>query len=264
MARRPRKVSEDYLHVVVISDTQWPYEDTAAEKALQEYVYETQPDKLVHIGDACDFYSLTRFRKNVRPSERLYLERELNYCRGKFKEWAELAPKAEKFIIAGNHDERLYRYVEDNALELFDLSADALDYGTLTGASAAGWTVVGPYGEGMWLGKPGGLWATHGQFARAHSGYSAKAHVEAYGHSVIHGHTHRLGSYYRTNQLGTFQGIEVGTLASRTKTPRASQVVDWQYGFGDVWVSKTSKRFFATPVAITDGGFVLAGRKYGR
>jgi hypothetical protein len=263
----PRKKSvsqEEYDHVVVISDTQWPYEDTDAERALQEYVHDTQPQKLVHIGDAADFYSLARFLKGVRPSKRLYLEEEIAYTRAKFKEWADLAPNAEKYVILGNHDERLSRYLETNANELFDLVDDVLDYGTITGATAAGWTVVGPYGEGMWLGKPGGLWATHGQYARSSSGASAKAHVEVYGHSVIHGHTHRLGSYFKHTNLGTFVGIEVGTLASRTKTPRAAAVVDWQYGFGDVWVSRTSARFFAAPVAIVDGGFVLGGKKYGR
>jgi hypothetical protein len=91
--------------------------------------------------------------------------------------------------------------------------------------------------------------------------------MEKYGHSVIHGHTHRLGQFFHTRQTAfgpeTIVGIETGTLASMTKTPRATNVVDWQYGFTDVWVSENSSRFHATPTAIIDGGFVLGGVKYG-
>lgn len=260
--------SNGYKHVVVIPDTQWPFQDDPSERALQEYIHKTQPDELLHIGDAADFYSLARFLKTLPPSERIYLQEEVDVVRSKFKEYANLVPDARKRITKGNHDERLDRYLETNGAELFDLVNGILSYDHVSGAAESGWEVIGPYGEGCWVGEPGGLWATHGDYARKWSAMTPKAHVmEKYGHSVIHGHTHRLGQFFHTRQTAygpeTVVGIECGTLASMQTTPRSAKVVDWQYGFADVWVSNTSPRFHVSLVAIIDGSFVLGGSKYG-
>jgi predicted phosphodiesterase len=260
-------VGDGFVRTVIISDTQYPWVDEAAEAALMEYVAQTQPDQLIQIGDFIDLYSLATFRKGVSPSERMYLREEVKVGKAKLREWGDLVPKARKVLIEGNHEGRLARYLEDNGPELFDLS-DNLSVPALLGTEEAGWEYIGPYGEGLWVGQPGGLWATHGELVRKWSGVTAHAHVEKYGHSVIHGHTHRLGSFYQTRQGAngpvSIGGFEVGCLCSFTKTPRASSIVDWQHGFAVVYTSKTSARFHVDLVSIVDGGFVYGGKRYGR
>ncbi len=233
-----------------------------------EYVERTQPDEIISVGDFVDFYSLASFRKRVEPSLRTYLKEEVDLARTKLREWGGLAPNARKRLILGNHEDRLQRYLEDQGGELFDLFGDDLSIENLLRTKEAGWEVIGPYGAGCWAGEPGGLWVTHGEIARKWSGYSAKANVmEKYGHSVLHGHTHRLGSFYHTRRSAfgneTIVGYEIGSLCDPETTPRASSMVDWQHGFAVGWISETSPRFHVDLVAISDGGFVLGGIKYG-
>lgn len=257
-----------YDRVVVIPDTQWPFQDDHAEAALLEFISKNPGKRLVHLGDAADFYSLASFRKALPPSERMYLREEVAAVRAKFRQYADAASGYDELvIIKGNHDERLDRYLELQGGELFDLVGDVLSYEAVTGAKEAGWNVVGPYGKGIWLGQPGGIWATHGDYARADSGASARAHLRKYGHSVIHGHTHRLAQVFFTHNGAdgdrTIVGVEAGTLADPFKTPRATHFSDWQHGFAVVWTAQDSPRFHVDLVAITAGGFVCEGVRYG-
>lgn len=260
-------VVKGYNQTVVIPDTQYPWIDTDAERALMDFVSDQQPDQLIQIGDFADFYSLANFDKKISPSQRMHLEEEVNLSRAKLREWASLVPRrVPKKFIEGNHEARVARYLEQQGGEFFDLSE--LSVASLLRVEEAGWEYIGPYGSGTWVGRPGGLWATHGDFARKWSADSAQAHISKYGHSVIHGHTHRLGAFYQTQQGAdgprTLGAFEVGCLCSFSTTPRATTVTDWQHGFAVVWTSKTTPRFHVDLVAITEGGFVAGGRKYGR
>lgn len=253
-----------YRHWVIPGDLQVPFQADEAVSAVKEYVEVNQPDGIVQIGDFADFFSLSTFRKELPPKDRLYLNEEVREVKRELREWAALAPDAELLYVVGNHEERLYRYLEDKSSELFGLDNMALDK-LLDFEGTGGWQQMGRYGDGFWLGDhEGGLWVTHGDYVRKFSGWSAKAHIEAMGRSVIHGHTHRLGSYYLTFGETTFGAFEVGSLCDPTKTPRGASFVNWQYGFASVWTSEDSPRFHVDLVAITDGGFVTGGKKYGK
>lgn len=255
-----------YQHVVIVSDTQYPWVDEAAEKAVMAYIKETKPKRVIQIGDFADAYMASSYLKKEEPDARPTPGAELQMVREKAKEWKALAPRAEWFIIEGNHEQRIRRYLEGKAPELRALPE--LQPARLFGFEDAGWTYVEPYGNGMWVGLPGGLWATHGNLARKWSGYSARGHViEQYGHSVIHGHTHRLGAFYHTNRSidgadRVLGGFEVGCLCDIQSTPGATSVRDWQHGFASVWVSTTTPRFQVELIPITDGEFLVDGKKY--
>lgn len=256
-----------YLQTVVISDTQYPWIDSSAERAVMDYIADNQPDQIIQIGDFADFYSLANFDKKISPSQRMHLEEEVQISRRKLREWSALVPKrTPKILIEGNHEARVARYLEQQGGEFFDLQE--LSVSALLRVQEAGWEYVGPYGAGVWVGQPGGLWATHGDFARKWSADSAQAHIDKYGHSVIHGHTHRLGAFYKTLQGAdgerTIGAFEVGCLCDFKTTPRGSTTNDWQHGFGVVWTSKTSPRFHVDLIAIVEGGFITGGRRYGK
>jgi predicted phosphodiesterase len=252
-------VAKEFKHVVVIPDIQYPFVHVPTEQAVMQYVKETKPDKIVILGDFVDFTSVTQHRNRTPISKRLSFEEELALARKKLKEWAALAPSAEKVFIPGNHEDRAERYILDNAAELgFYKLPDLLDFG--------GWRYAGSYDEGAgeWLGHPNGLWATHGQLVRSHSAHSAKAHFDLLGVSTITGHTHRLGAYYVTKLSGTYASFEAGTLCDPKKTPRACPTVNWQHGLASAWVSTTSKRFHVDLISINNGSFVTGGRSYGK
>ena len=257
-----------YEHVVIVSDTQYPWIDEAAEGAVQSFIKHTKPKRVIQIGDFADSYFMSSYLKKEDPLTRPQPADEVLLVREKAKEWKALAPRAEWYIIEGNHEERVRRYLEARAPELRHLAE--FSPSKFFGFDEAGWNYVGPYGQGMWVGVPGGLWATHGNMARKWSGISAKGHVlEQYGHSVIHGHTHRLGSFYHTNRAinGTpnvVAGFEIGCLCDIANTPGATPIRDWQHGFASVYVSTTSPRYHVDLIAINDGEFLVNGMMYPR
>ena len=251
-----------YKHVVVVPDTQYPFIHRRSERAVQAFVRDQKPDAVVHIGDFADFYSFGSYRKSPGQA-RVWLDKELKVSRAKLTEWRELAPKAEYHLIEGNHEDRVRRYLADHAYECFGV--DHYNVERLLETRERGWEYHGPYPRaGMWLGKYGGIWACHGKFVLQHSAYTARKHVERMGLSVIYGHTHRLGAYFRTHTLTGrhYVGYEVGCLCDPKTTPGPDGFADWQFGFASVWVSTKTKRFHVDLVAVTEGGCVVAGKEY--
>ena len=83
-----------------------------------------------------------------------------------------------------------------------------------------------PYKEGVLIN--GNFLITHGDLIRAHSSYTAKGMSDKYGGSGIHGHTHRLGSYYRKNYFGIYGWWENGCLCDLN--PDWITNPNWQQG----------------------------------
>lgn len=254
----------DFRTTVVIPDVQYPWVHQPSEKVLMQFIKDTQPEQVIQIGDFMDLYSLAGFRKGMSQQERVEIggtfQQEVDLGRAKLSEWRELAPDADYTWIEGNHEFRLARYAEDNGGELFGL--EALTIESLYQTNERGWSYVGPYMEGMWVGLEGGLWATHGDFVRKWSAWSARAHTETYAHSVIHGHSHRLGAYYQTGAAGMVAAFEVGCLCDRRATPRATSVVNWQTGFAVVYTSTEDLQFWVNLVNIEKGRFVYGGKEW--
>jgi len=249
-----------FYHVVVIPDTQFPFIHAPSYNAVCSYIKDARPDGVVALGDWVDFTSISKFRNRIPLRSQLTLEEEEELLADTLSDVKNLCSRKTWFqFIPGNHEDRYSRYLLDNAKQCAHLNP--LESIVLM----TGWKYMGDYsdGAGTWIGKKGGLWATHGEIVRKHSAYSAKAHYEKYGHSVIVGHTHRLGAYYHTDRVGTYAAFEAGTLCDPAKTPRASATVDWQHGFAVAWVSRTSRRFHVELVSINKGSFVRDGRRYG-
>lgn len=135
----------------------------------------------------------------------------------------------EKLWIGGNHEDRLYRYVTDKAPQLGLLAS--VKFPRLFNLDKYGFRWL-DYGEYALLGK---LLVTHGSIVRKHSAFSAKAHFEKYGMSVLIGHTHRLGVYTHTNIKGAHGAWENGCLC-RLDGLGYTQHPDWQQGFSVVHV----------------------------
>jgi hypothetical protein len=102
----------------------------------------------------------------------------------------------------------------------------------------------------------GNLLFTHGSIVRKWAAYTAKAHYEKYGCCVIHGHTHRMGSFYHRTFIDTYGAWENGCLC--TLNPEYAVCPDWQQGFSVVWF--TGDRFHVQQVPIIDGQFVYHGK----
>ncbi|MDR1493258.1 MAG: hypothetical protein LBT05_11115 [Planctomycetaceae bacterium] len=213
---------------IVINDLHVPFQNAAAVKMAVDFIREQKPGMIHILGDACDFYSVSRFDKD--PTRRLNLQEEIDAVRDWLRELRDAAPRSRIIYSEGNHEYRLRKYLMSEAKALAVLRAltleKLLDFDSL---KIRFQPQERPY-------RIGHLLFTHGQYVSKWSAYSAKRHYERFGCSTIHGHTHRLGAFYHTDLTDCFAAWENGCLS--TLTPDYVTAPDWQNGFSVVYHNK--------------------------
>jgi len=157
-------------------------------------------------------------------------------------------------FIEGNHEFRLQRYLINNAPALLDF--DCLTIPELLGLPRRGWTFT-PYRSFLKIGK---LIATHdvgvaGPTALHRAG-------AAFEHTVLQGHTHRMGSHYFGNALGdTHLAMSCGwggDLRTVEYMYRIRATRDWAHGFGE-GLMMPDGCIHMHPVPIVEGRAVVFG-----
>jgi len=208
---------------VVINDIQIPYENRRVLAMVVKFIKELRPYGIILAGDVVDCSSFSTYDKHPKTPR---IEVEIDRARKLMKDLVESGAK-EKYWLGGNHEDRLRRYLWRVAPAL---PLHNMDIPTLFGLDEFGF-VWREWGKIKRLGK---LIVTHGDIVRAHSGASAKAMFEKYGRSVLFGHTHRLGTYYVTNDNGMHVSGENGCLCRLD--PGYTINPNWQNGFSIVHV----------------------------
>jgi Calcineurin-like phosphoesterase len=254
--------------LVVASDFHYPHYDPITQHNFDHFLSEFKPDILVINGDFLDFSPISHFDKH--PAEPRSISDEILGGRDFLRRKAELVgPNCKRHFNAGNHEDRLRKYLWNRAPELSELEGVSLP--SLLELEKSGYSYT-PYYDpihGSPDRSPGidldGLLVTHGTIARKWSGYSARAHYERYGGSGIHGHTHRIGSFYHRDYRGEYVWIEGGCMSYID--PNYVTVPDWCQGFTAGWIfpkgKKATARFDIHPVPIIHHKFVWEGIKYG-
>lgn len=235
---------------VVVSDQHFPFENKRCIQLSRQFARDVQPGRLHLLGDILDNYSISRFSRD--PTRKIRLQGEIDAACRYLEDCRDDVPNADIIYSEGNHENRLTRYLHSEAKELADLRA--LQFEKLMGFDKLNiryYPACKPY-------KIGHLLFTHGEIVRKHSGMSACAHMEKYGCSVIHGHTHRMGSHYRTTRSDTHGGWENGCLCAE---PGYMNSPNWQRGFSVInW---DGPKFHVEQVPIIRNKYVYRGREHG-
>ena len=159
-------------------------------------------------------------------------------------------------FIAGNHEDRLTRYLMQKAPELYE----QVHIPKLLALDGLGFKYV-PYKEDYQLGK---LNMTHdtgkaGKYAHYQS-------MNDYGRSTMIGHTHRMGYAVQGNADGDCHlGVMLGWLGDFKKVDYMHKIkakVDWAHGFGVGYYDPVSKFVYVVPVPIVKYTCVVEGRFY--
>lgn len=250
--------------VVVIGDQQAPFHDTDLHAKFCEFLRQTQPARMVELGDTIDL-------PDIRPGHRQHrdhtasvnesLQSGYDINRG----YVDAAPDMYIEMLWGNHCERLYNILADNQqAEVRNMlgikrpdtpEAQGEELLTLEHAmrmDELGINVVNPAGSytraAILLTDK--LAVRHGWIARKGSGSSALATLEHLGYNVIVGHTHRQAKVFKTvheitQDIRTLVGIEAGCMCRVSQAPDEQGRVwpgytdepDWQQGFVvvDIW-----------------------------
>jgi hypothetical protein len=135
---------------------------------------------------------------------------------------------ADMFSALGNHDVRVWRYADKK----MPAQLEHITPESLWGLDSLG------YGYIFYEDKPahryGDIYVHHGISAVAEAGASVKSDIGNLGVSLIRGHSHRMGSYYKTYELRgeTLRGYEIGHMCKVDSDGfKYSQIHNWQQGF---------------------------------
>lgn len=212
-------------------------------------------DVFVSLGDFMDCFSVSHWSKD--PSRALTLQDEIDHAHALLDEIEARTPGARRIYISGNHEDRLQRYLQDKAPELFSL----IDVPRLLKLAERGWEYV-PYKQSIKIGK---LHLTHdvGSAGR----YNVYRALDTFQSPIATGHTHRLGYVVEGDATGDSQvSAQFGWLGDVEQVDYMHRVKarrDWALGFGYGYVDKRTGYTYLVPVPIVNGTAVVEGRVYG-
>ena len=247
--------------IVVIPDTQIPYHDKRATKAVIQFIKDTQPDEVIHIGDVMDYPQPSRWNKGTAGEFEGCVFRDSEYARKHF-----LAPLRNAYsgpikVHEGNHDERPRVYLSKYAPALAE--SKAFDLPALLDFDGFGIELLGDFYEFA----PGWV-STHGHKGSItlsrNAGYTALGAAKKFGKSVVMGHTHRLAVTCECSGYGQkvnrwVYGMEVGNLMDMKQAHYLKGAAgNWQKGFGLFTVDGTHVKPEIIP--IVGGKFVVDGK----
>lgn len=236
------------LKWMLSSDHQIPYQDDRAINLWFQVMDWYKPHVIDYLGDTSDQYCFSNFEVgrtkeflNTIPvgpeGEQLPLDpdRLMNFVKAEEKPVAdfyaltrEKRKKSEIFSALGNHDIRVWNYADKYMQEVFaEITPESL-----WGLDNLGIDYI--YYEDKPRLRYGGLYAHHGIAANAEAGASVKNDIEKLGVSLIRGHSHRMGTWYKTYQLRneTLRGYEIGHLCDVDSDGfKYTQIHNWQQGF---------------------------------
>ena len=247
-----KKIKEVKLEkIIFIPDSHLPYEDKKAFALMLKAGKAFKPDHAIILGDFGDFFGVSSHSKN--PNRALKLKEEVDDIKIGLDKVIALGAKNNVFV-EGNHEDRLGRFLMDKAPELFNF----ISVPKLLELKEKGFKYV-PYKTHYTIGK---LNITHDTGTAGR--YAHYKSLDSFQHSVLIGHTHRLGyavegnaqgERHVTAQLGWLGDIESVDYMHRIKANR-----DWCLGFGIGYLNPKNGTVYVVPVPIVNYTCLIEGK----
>jgi UDP-2,3-diacylglucosamine pyrophosphatase LpxH len=249
----------DWTTTVLLPDFQVPYHDPKMVKALIRFIGDTQPDRVVHVGDFLDAPEPSRWNKSMAGEYAGTLQASLDKASNILGE-LRAAYGGPVVVKMGNHDRRIQDYVRRYAPALGSLRA--LEFEELIQADKHFVEVV----HGVYDVAPGWVVAhgDEGSLSRI-AGNTAAGLTTKFGASVACGHTHRAGlvpvtTGYNGKSRSRF-GLEVGhAMDVRQAGYLKGGSANWQQGFGILRAK--GRTVLPELVPVVDKRFVVDGAVY--
>lgn len=245
-----------------------PTHDPKALDIALQVIKDVQPDKVVCNGDNLDFPTLGRFAQEAALFGTL--NATLNHMHQFLATIRATSPKSEIIYIAGNHEERLRKFLMQNAPELNEIRVagkgprvNSVPF--LLNLAEINVQYISGYPAGKyWLTDD--LKVIHGYAARKRGGMTAAAYLAEEDTSTIYGHIHRREYAERTHgsrnsgrfvvaaSFGCLADIQGGVPSYHSGIGEEGQperhVEDWAQGLGYVEISKKSGKFALQQIRI--------------
>ena len=173
-----KRFKKDPKNILVISDTQFPYEHEDALDFCLAVEKKYNCGKVIHIGDVADLHAFSQYEKSPEAESTID---ELNKLRDVVEEWAKAFPEMD--IMRGNHDERILRKLRGAGIPEMVISDDEILQRTLGYPQGWKW-----HKKMVVSSKNGDILFTHGDqkgYTQRAGGNSSKARM-----SIVTGHRH--------------------------------------------------------------------------
>lgn len=252
--KKPSEATEDVDRRLVISDLHYPFHLEPALQNVYQLLGKYDFEEIFLNGDILDCYSISSFERDPRKP---LLADEIEGAKAIITKIRDMQPDAEIHFIEGNHEHRLSRLVSANP-GLYGLQV--LTWPRLLSLPSLGITYTGYKDHITTLGD---IQITHGHIVRKHSAYSAKGHLLDGGYqNVIHGHTHRQGSYKLSGVSGTRRAYEIGGLYDKSQADYITNP-NWVNGFCVIEGDEDHYQIQNIEVDSQSGAFIYSGTLYG-
>jgi predicted MPP superfamily phosphohydrolase len=239
----------DGTRIVVLPDIHAPAHNKRLMWAVKKFLAKYKPHILISIGDLADIFALSRHPKGLRVPTNA--QKEFEDTRRLWDELVEISGCVWSFIILGNHEDRVYRFLQDMAPQLGGV-VDPHTREPFSFHAQLGYTkddnITFIYGTEERGGYEGGLLINndlsmhHGILVRPKPGQSAIGDMDRWMWNIIHGHTHRMGMAARELSTpseeyltGVLRAFELGHLVdpNHSYMSYAKQMFpNWHPGFG--------------------------------
>lgn len=223
------------------SDFHFPYQEPRYVDLWFKVMKWFKPDVVDYLGDISDQDCYARFSdgrtaeflnqfKGIDPATEalpIVVEQERE-TREFYTQTRQMLKNAEIFSALGNHDIRVFDYADKKIPEILDrLTAEALwDFDKL------GIDYI-HYGD-LPKHRFGDIFVHHGVAISKNSAESVRSDIDNFGVSLIRGHSHRMGAFFKTIELKneTLRGYEIGHMTDiRSAGMSYTNVHNWQPGF---------------------------------
>ena len=237
--------------ILFIPDSHHPYVDKKAWALLLKAGKQFKPDHVIIQGDFADFYDVSQHSKD--PSRRFILEKELDAVKKALDEVKGLKAKNNVFV-AGNHEDRLKRYLESAAPELHSL----ISIPKVLELKEKGFKYI-PYKSHYKIGK---LNVTHDTGTAGR--YAHYKSLDSFQHNVVIGHVHRMGYAVEGNAEGerhvtaTFGWL--GDINEVDYMHKIKATREWSLGFGIGYLDPATGVVYVVPVPIINYTCLVEGK----
>jgi hypothetical protein len=243
------------LKYLACSDIQFPLHDPRAVELWMKVLKTFKPDLVDLVGDLDDSDSVSRWaigeEKDINVNDAGAKD-----TRHFLKDIRAAVPKADIHLFDGNHGwTRHEKFLKENAKQYQEF----ITPNTLYDHESLG--IQFHYYTDLPYNRFNDMYVHHGVAVSKHSGESVKADMDAWGVSLIRGHSHRLGDYFKTYEITNtrLEGYEIGHMMKVELADYTNQR-NWQQGFLYGWISDGNH--FLELVPIKDYTCYVAGKKY--
>jgi predicted phosphodiesterase len=267
-AKPRRKANKDRRKIIVCGDHHAPHHDRTLHKLFLQWLEDERPDEGILLGDLLDFHSISRHRDREGFSQPVNecLQAAFNLLR----DYRHASPDTRWTMLRGNHDDRLYFQIIDNARGLHQITAaddevPALSLRRLLHLDELGIELVDEEWERAKAKITRRFTARHGYTS---SKNSTEQMLSKLAHSTVQGHTHRLSVRYRTEHddtdpeepTQTRLGAEAGCMCEIGEGLGYCTQPDWQQGalLVHAWADED---FHAEPLIYVPGRLLAPGGK---